>query len=130
MNLDDKIFEYHSASGFKKWWLWLLVGLGVLATIIFFYMNRQARLKEIASTYTEIDKLKLESDLVARKINRERDELEIAKLRDEYDELDRSIKIKERTAQSKLKELDKDLEDIKALKSWADLDEYNKSSRS
>jgi hypothetical protein len=123
------ISKYHAALGPKKWVLWLFLSLTVGITILVVYYKTVQRGKLIGKLRTEADLASLKAEKVRYDLLRAAGTEKVAVLLDEACALQTQSHARETQIKLLEKANDAELKKIQALKSWRDLDEYNRRSR-
>jgi len=126
----SNILKYHASSGPKKWILWIVISVAVLAAVIALYLKLNKRQQDIKRLRIEADLAEQHAKNIRFDILREQDSTKLIGLADKA----RAFQVVADTKRAEItqneKEFEAEYKQVKALESWKDLDAYNKKSRS
>lgn len=126
----NSIVKYHAATGPKKWILWLVVSAMVLGVVIYRHMQARAKALHVRKLRDELDKLVLQNENKQRDILREGDITKLTQMYGESAVLKKEARKKSLEITAAELAYKEELDKVKALKAWKDLDLYNEESRS
>lgn len=125
----NKILAYQVATGPKKWILWLTISISVLLAIAAIYWAIKRREKQIAKLRTEAELAAQQAEQVRYNMIRENDKNRLLELAAEANEMQHLADTKRQEIAKNEKDLAAELKQVEALKSWNDLDKYNRQGR-
>lgn len=124
-----KIQDYFSSRGPRRWVLWLYISLSVLAAGVVFYFWYAAKQRQIAKLKTAAVKAAVKAENIRYRMGLDRDVAELKYLASQANEWQHTAdNIRSEIAKHE-KEVHKQLTKITELKSWKELDVYNKQGR-
>lgn len=125
-----KIAAYYAAKGPKRWALWMYISLGVLAAGTVFYFWYSKKKREIAKLKLEAAKASIDAENARYAMVLTSDEAELDRLREQSNEYQHQAAQLRTQIATEEQQVAKRLKAITELKSWEDIDKYNKQGRS
>ena len=127
--MNTRINDYLSSKGPRRWGLWLYISLSVLAAGIVFYFWYAAKQRQITKLKTAAVRAAVKAENVRYSMSVDRDVAELKYLASQANEWQHTAdRLRSEIAKHE-KEVTVQLTKVAELKSWKELDIYNKQGR-
>lgn len=126
----EKINEYKTAKGPRKWLLWVSITLTVIAMSVGFYFWHKAKTRQIIKLKAEAAKAAIKAEDTRIEILNTNDKTAIKELAAKANEWQHLADRIRGEAAVHEKEVSEKLRQLSGLKTWIELDKYNKQGRS
>jgi hypothetical protein len=123
------VVKYHFTTGPKKWVLYVTVSISVLLALIGLYLSIRRRQKTIETLRNESEEAAQKAAQIRYDMQRNNDNQQLIALVDKTNELQRTADLKRQEISKNERDLASELKQVKALKSWKDLDAYSRLGR-
>jgi acyl-CoA synthetase (NDP forming) len=121
--------KYSISKKWKRWLLWLPLSLAVLFSLLILYWKYRKKNKELTGLRTEAEIKRTQLAHLQHKLDTEEDKVVLERLKTEFNETAHAVDLIQRTIVKTEADAQAALKQIEALKTWDDLDKYNRSGR-